>query len=327
MQPPDRQPRLSLERIEAAACAIDAVFLNTPQFEAEPLSAVLGARVVLKVETLNPIRSFKGRGASHYMAQLAQAAPGAEVVCASAGNFGQAMAYAGRARGIAVTVYAAESASPLKVERMRGLGATVVLSGEDFDAARAAARQAAAERGARLAVDSLDVETVEGAGTIGLELQRLDQPLDVLLLPLGNGALCNGVATVMRQRSPTTQLVAVAAAGASAMVASWRSGRLVEHERTDTIADGLASRSPIPEALADMQGLIDDAVLVADESMVAGIRLLHAHAGLVAEPSAAAGVAAILEDPARFRGLRVGTIVCGGNVAEDQLGRWLGAGV
>jgi len=144
---------------------------------------------VLKVETVNPVRSFKGRGASRYVAQVA---PGTEVVCASAGNFGQAMAYAGRARGIPVTVYAAESASPLKVTRMRALGASVVLSGVDFDAARAEARRAAAERGARLAVDSLDLETVEGAGTIGLELVRLGPPLDVLLLPLGNGRCVAG---------------------------------------------------------------------------------------------------------------------------------------
>jgi hypothetical protein len=159
---------------------------------------------------------------------------------------------------------------------------------------------------ARLVVDSLDVETIEGAGTIGLELLRLERPLDVLLLPLGNGALCNGVATVMKKRSPTTRVVAVAAAGASAVVDSWRSGRLVEHERTNTIADGLASRSPIPEALADMDGLIDDAFLVEDASMIIGMRLLHSHTGLVAEPSGAAGVAAILENPGRFRGLSSG---------------------
>ena len=138
--------------------------------------------------------------------------------------------------------------------------------------------------------------------------------------------MCNGVATVMKRRSPTTRVVAVAAAGASAMVESWQSGRLVEHERTDTIADGLATRSPIPEALADMKELIDDALLVADGSMIIGMRLLHSHAGLVAEPSAAAGIAAILENPGRFRGSDVGTIICGGNVAEDQMRRWLAMG-
>ena len=317
------QRRLSIERIEAAVTSIDPLFLDTPQFESESLSAALGVRAVLKVETVNPIRSFKGRGASLYMSGTPL---GTEVICASAGNFGQAMAYAGRGRGIAVTVYAAEQANRLKVERMRALGANVVFFGEDFDAARAEARRVAEERGARLVVDSLDVETVEGAGTIGLELLRLERPLDVLLVPLGTGALCNGVATVMKRRSPTTRIIAVAAAGASAMVESWRSGRLVEHDRTDTIADGLATRSPIPEAFADMRGLIDDALLVADGSMIVGMRLLHAHAGLVAEPSAAAGVAAILEDPERFRGSVVGTIICGGNVADEQMRRWLGVG-
>ena len=189
MQSPEGPRRLSIERIEAAVASIDPVFLDTPQYECEPLSAALGVRAVLKVETVNPVRSFKGRGASRYVAEVP---PGTEVVCASAGNFGQAMAYAGRARGIPVTVYAAESASPLKVTRMRALGASVVLSGVDFDAARAEARRAAAERGARLAVDSLDLETVEGAGTIGLELVRLGPPLDVLLLPLGNGRCVAG---------------------------------------------------------------------------------------------------------------------------------------
>jgi len=323
MRSQESQSRLSIERIEAAAKSIDPVFLDTPQFESESLSAALGVRAVLKVETVNPIRSFKGRGASLYMSQ---APLGTEVICASAGNFGQAMAYAGRAREITVTVYAAEQANPLKIERMRALGANVVLFGDDFDAARAEARRAAEERGARLVVDSLDVETIEGAGTIGLELLRLERPLDVLLVPLGNGALCNGVATVMKRRSPTTRVVAVAAAGASAMVDSWRSGRLVENARTDTIADGLASRSPIPEALTDMDGLIDDALLVADDSMIIGMRLLLSHAGLVAEPSAASGVAAILENPERFRGYEVGTIICGGNVAEDQMRPWLGVG-
>jgi threonine dehydratase len=323
MRSHESRRRLSIGRIEAAVTSIDPVFLDTPQFESESLSAALGVRAVLKVETVNPIRSFKGRGASLYMSRVP---PGTEVICASAGNFGQAMAYAGRGRGIAVTVYAAEQANPLKVERMRALGADVVLFGDDFDAARAEAQRVAEERGARLVVDSLDVETIEGAGTIGLELLRLERPLDVLLLPLGNGAMCNGVATVMKRRSPTTRVVAVAAAGASAMVESWRSGRLVEHERTDTIADGLATRSPIPEALADMKELIDDALLVEDGSMIIGMRLLHSHAGLVAEPSAAAGVAAILENPESFRGSDVGTIVCGGNVGEDQMRRWLGAG-
>src|SRR5262245_61514322 len=125
--------RITLERIEEAARRIDPVFLDTPQYVCEPLGDELGCRLALKVETLNPIRSFKGRGADWLVQHLS---PGAALICASAGNFGQAMAYACRARSVSLTVYAAESANPLKIERMRAMGARVVLAGADFDAAK-----------------------------------------------------------------------------------------------------------------------------------------------------------------------------------------------
>lgn len=316
----DLRSRISLERIENASAAIDPVFLNTPQFECESLSAELGSCIVIKVETVNPIRSFKGRGACLYMSTVAE---GSEVICASAGNFGQAMAYAASERGVRVTVYAAQNASPLKLDRMKALGANVVLSGHDFDAARSMARTAAAERGARLVVDSLDIETIEGAGTIGLELLNLPTPLDVLLVALGNGAMFNGIAHVMKTHSPDTRVIAVGAQGASAMVDSWRAGRVIEHASVTTIADGIATRSPIPEALQDMHGLVDDAMLVSDNAMIQGMKLLHRHAGLVAEPSAAVGVAAILENPHSFRNQRIGIIVCGGNLTDEQMKIWL----
>ena len=316
----DKRGRISLERIEHATSVISSEFLNTPQFECEPLSAELGVRVVVKVETINPIRSFKGRGSELYMSKIPS---GSEVVCASAGNFGQAMAYAARRRDVRVTVYAAKNANPLKLDRMKSLGASVSLFGDDFDAARSEAKRAAAERGAKLVVDSLDIETVEGAGTIGLELLRLPTRLDILLVALGNGAMFNGIAHVMKARSPGTRMVAVGAEGASAMVDSWRAGQLIEHTRVSTIADGIATRTPIPEALQDMQGLVDEALLVSDEAIVRGMKLLHRHAGLVAEPSAAVGVAAMLHMPQAFKGALVGIVVCGGNLTEAQMQAWL----
>src|SRR5690606_15312145 len=131
--------------------------------------------------------------------------------CASAGNFGQAMAYACRAKGVPLTVYAATTANPLKLERMRAMGATVVLHGEDFDAAKAEGRRVAAERGVRFVEDSVDPEPTEGAGTIGLELLRFPEPLDALVVPLGNGALLAGVATVLKARRPEARVVAAQA--------------------------------------------------------------------------------------------------------------------
>ncbi|HEY8292849.1 MAG TPA: pyridoxal-phosphate dependent enzyme, partial [Thermomicrobiales bacterium] len=178
--------RLSLERIEQAARIIDPIFLHSPQFVCEPLSDELGVRLMLKIETLNPLRSFKGRGADYCVSQLPA---DARIVCASAGNFGQAMAYACRKRGLALTVYASVNANAFKVERMRALGANVVLFGEDFDAAKIEAKRFAAHTGARIIEDSLDPATGEGAGTIGLELLTFPERLETLLVPLGNGAM------------------------------------------------------------------------------------------------------------------------------------------
>src|SRR3954469_23292538 len=134
------RPRITLPRIEAAAERIDPVFLHTPQWVCEPLGDELGCRVALKAETLNPLRSFKGRGADWLVQHVST---GDALICASAGNFGQAMAYACRARGVLLTVYAAEAANPLKIERMQAMGARVVLEGVDFDAAKEHARQQA----------------------------------------------------------------------------------------------------------------------------------------------------------------------------------------
>lgn len=314
--------RLSLERVREAARTVDPVFLNTPQFVSEPLSEALGVRVTLKLELLNPVRSFKGRGADFLVSSLKDAQPTPQLVCASAGNFGQAVAYAARKHRLPLTVYAAENANALKVERMRALGAVVRLSGSDFDAAKLAAKTFARQTASAMLEDGLNPETAEGAGTMGLELLRLADPPEVLLVPLGNGALISGVALAVKAARPDLKIIAVQAEGAPAMVESWRTGRVVVHERVDTIADGIAVRLPVPEALGDMAGLVDDALLVADETILRAMRLLHLHVGVVTEPSGAVGVAAVLAHAERFRGAHVGTIICGGNVTAEQLRTW-----
>lgn len=314
------QRRISPERIARAAALIDPVFRDSPQFRAEALEEQLGCRLVVKVETVNPIRSFKGRGAELL---CAGAAPGTRLVCASAGNFGQGMAFAARKRGLALTVFAATAANPLKVARMRALGAEVRQEGADFDAAKLAARAYAEAVGARFVEDSRDVETAEGAGTIGVELLAWPEPLDAIVVPLGNGALLAGIATWVKSRAPSVELIGVSAAGAPAMERAWRSGRLEAFERIDTIADGIGVRVPVPEALDDLAGVVDDVLLVDDAAMLAAMRLAHAQLGLVLEPSGAAGLAALLAEPARFRGRLVATVLCGGNLTPEQIGAWL----
>jgi threonine dehydratase len=140
---------------------------------------------------------------------------------------------------------------------------------------------------------------------------------------LGNGALVTGVGRWVKAHAPATQVIAVSAIGAPAMVESWRSGAIVSYDYVDTIADGIGVRLPVPEAVGDMHGTVDDAVLVRDATTIEAMRLIHQHLGLVVEPSGAVGVAAILEDRARYTGQLVATILCGGNLTPKQIGEWL----
>jgi threonine dehydratase len=296
---------------------IDPVFLDTPLYPCEALEPELGCRVSIKLETANPVRCFKGRGTELVVSQLA----GTAVVCASAGNLGQALAWSGRRRGIDVTVVAAPSAPTAKLDRIRALDAKLELVDGDFDMARDRAAAMAREQGIRLVEDSLDLETCEGAATIGLEL--VDTTADAVLIALGGGAMATGVGHVLKTLAPHVEVICVQPQGAPAMTLSWRGRRVVTTDSTDTIADGVAGRRPIPEVLDDLLQVADDAVLVQETSIIAGMRLLHDHAGLIVEPSAALGVAAILEDRDRFAGRHVVTVVCGSNVDLDAYHRWI----
>lgn len=312
--------RLSLERIANAATVIDPVFLDSPQFLAESLGRELGVRLVVKVETMNPIRSFKGRGSELLTASL-EGKP--HLTCATAGNFGQGMAWSARKRGLPITVFSATTANPLKVERMRALGAEVRQVGRDFDEAHAAAKEFAAGSGARMIEDGRDIEIAEGAGTIGRELLRWPERFDSMVVPLGDGALLAGIARWVKAHSPRTRMVGVCASGAPAMERSWRTGTLCELPEANTIADGIAVTSPFEEALSDITGVTDDVLLVDDDPIVGAIRRAHADLGVVLEPAGAAGLAAVMSYPDRFRGQLVGVVLSGGNATAEQLTAWL----
>jgi threonine dehydratase len=315
--------RLDLDRIRRARTAIDPVFLDTPQYECAALGDVLGCSITLKIETLNPVRSFKGRGTETALSWLAQREEAPTAVCASAGNLGQALAYSGARRGIPVTVVAARTANPFKIERITALGARVRLAGDDIEDARLLARTIAEDEGAHL---------VEGQpGPQHLRGSRDDRPRTA-----GRSIAARHACDRTRRRRagkrrrscreiarPTRRGVAVQPMGAPAMALSWRRGSVVETDTIETIADGVAGRCPIPEVLDDLLIVVDDVALVGEESIKAGMRLLYRYAGLVVEPSAALGVAALLENRKRFTGRRVATIICGSNVTTRDYERWV----
>jgi threonine dehydratase len=312
---------LSLENIERSLHVIDAVFLNTPQFRSDSLSRRLEMDVFLKIETVNPIRSFKGRGADFLVAGLPTAPQ--TLVCASAGNFGQGLAYAAGKRGFRVIVFAGQAANPLKVERMRELGAEVRLFGSDFDQAKEEARGFAESTRARFIEDGREPEIAEGAGTIAVEICRSVRRFEAVLVPLGDGALVAGIGRWLKTHSPSTRVVGVCAAGAPAMAMSWREGKLRSTETSSTIADGIDVRAPVPESLLRLAGLMDEVLMVEDQSLVEAMRLVFRYHGLVIEPAGAAGLAAAITYKERFRGAQVAIPLCGGNLTSDQIRRWL----
>ena len=312
---------IEIDRIEEAAALIDPAFRDTPQYVCEPLSDRLGVDTVLKVECVNPVRSFKGRGAEYLLHRLGPQPAG--LVCASAGNFGQGMAYAARSRGVPLTVFAALTANPLKVDRMRSLGAKVILDGHDFDAAKDGARRHATGTGGLYVEDGLLGPIAEGAGTIALELSRMPEPLDAVFVPLGNGSLINGMGLWLKRASPATRIIAVCPAGAPSMEISWRTGKPISTGPTDTVADGIAVRVPVPEALEIMRTAVDEVMLVTDAEIVEAMRLLHRVAGVVVEPAGAAGIAAVAQRREEFAGKRVAVPLTGGNISEEQLRTWL----
>ena len=306
--------RIHIGNIVSAPRSIDPVFLNSPLICSPALDAELGCHVLAKVESDNPIGSFKGRGAEYFAATALR--QGEAVVCASAGNFGQGLAWAAARRGHACTVFAAKTANPVKIDAMRLLGATVRLEGVDFDAAKDAARRHAAASGARFVEDGAEAAIAEGAGTIALELiQTAD--VDAVIVQLGNGALLAGVATALRHAAPHVEIVAVVAENAPAMKLSIEAGRAIETPTADTIADGIGVRLPIAATIPLLKRCCDRVVAVSEDAIFEAMVMLRRRLGVVAEPAGATGLAAIAAERARFAGRRVVTIVCGGNISPE----------
>jgi len=310
---------VTADLIRAAHGRVPAAFRDSPQFISEALSERAGVPVIVKVESANPLGCFKGRGTWLAVAELiARGAVGERhgLVVASAGNFGQGVAFAGRAMHVPVLVYAATAANAVKVAAMRRLGAEVRLVGEDFDAAREAAAEDASRTGWLLLVDGDDPWISVGAGGIAVELtdgvERGElPPIGELFVPVGNGALIGGIGAWIKAMAPASRVVGVQAAQAPAMTLSWRAGRPIETKCADTIADGIAARVPVALALELMLATVDEMRLVEETEIVAATADMAEALPFSVEPSAGAAWAAALQQP---RAGAIGLVMTGGNV-------------
>ena len=295
---------------------VRALFAPTRLVHSPALSREVGTDVHLKLECELPTGSFKVRGA--YVALRAARERGnvSEVVAASTGNHGAAVAWAARELGVAARVFVPVGANRTKTTRIEQLGARLSEVGADIEGSRRAAEAYAAASGAFLLDDATNADVPAGAGTIGLELIDQLPGLATVVVPVGDSALVRGVAGAIKHVRQDVRVVGVQAVAAPAYHDSWRSGRVETTETANTIADGLATTTPTAPNVEAIRRLVDDMVLVSEQAMIDAMRALREHDGIVAEPAGAAPAAALRAGASTFGGPVV-AIVTGGNVAPE----------
>ena len=302
-------------RIHDAQSLLARHFGPTPIARAASLSSP-GHDVFLKIETALPTASFKVRGALYALSvNLARGAV-TEVICASTGNHGAAVAWAAQQLGVPATIFLPVNPNPVKAGRIRALGARLVESGLDLSAAIDAAELYATGTGAFFLHDARDPDVPAGTATIGAEIVAQQPDVDVIYVPMGDTALIRGVASAAKQHRRSIRIVGVVAERAPGYLLSWNEGAVVETATADTIADGLAIRRPLSANVAAIRELVDEVIAVSDAEMIAAIELLAAREGVIAEPAGAAATAALLAR--RMPPPRTSVVlVTGGNIAPD----------
>jgi threonine dehydratase len=311
---------VTAEDVARARAAVGDVARHTPVLPSATLSERAGgANVLLKAESLQRTGSFKIRGALNKLAAVGDACRNG-VVCGSAGNHAQALAFAARARGVPCEVFMPAEASIGKAEAAQALGATVRLAGAAVDDCVSAARERAAETGMVFVHPFDDPDVVAGQGTLGLELLDDVPDLAKVIVPIGGGGLASGVAIAVKSARPDVEVVGVQAETVAPFPASLRAGEPVEAPRALTIADGIAVKRPGKLTLGLVARWVDDVVVVAEDDVAEAMVMLMEKAKLVVEGAGAVGVAALLAGvtTAPAQGSTV-VVLSGGNVDAGLL--------
>ena len=310
---------LTIVDVQAARERITGKVHYTPLMPVTRIGAPRGILLSLKCESLQKTGSFKVRGALNALLMLESDQRSRGVITVSAGNHAQAVAYAAAVTGAKATVVMPTTAQRLKVEASRGYGAEVVLHGSSSIEAFAHARKLEQERGLVFLHPFDDIAVVAGQGTVAFEILEATE-VEVLVVPIGGGGLMSGIATVARTRSPHTRIVGVEPVGAAVMRKSLDAGKPVRLDRIDTIADGLAAPMAGELTFPTIKKLVDDVVLVSDDEIKAAMREVLVSAKLVAEPAAAAAIAAVMQGRVGAKkGDRVVAVLSGGNVDLSRL--------
>ena len=303
---------VSVDDVRAAHARIGSSIVRTPTLVSKTLSDLTGATVYLKFENLQFTAAYKARGALNTLLQLDEAARARGVIAAAAGNHAQGLAYHASRLGIPSTIVMPKNTPIVKVTQTEHHGATVILEGETFDAAHAHARTLEAEQGFTFVHPFDDPRIIAGQGTVALEMLADVPDIDMLVVPLGGGGLISGMATVAKAHASPIDVLGVEAELFPSMY-----NRIHHTEMPcggDTLAEGIAVKEPGKLTGQIVEALVDDIVLVGERKLEESVSLLLQIEKTVVEGAGAAGLAAILSEPERFRGRTVGTVLCGGNI-------------
>jgi threonine dehydratase len=314
----------SISTIQEAQKFLAKYFARTRLVAAPFLSQKKGKNVYLKLETELPTGSFKVRGAFWALAQRMSRGTVREVVASSTGNHGAAVAYAAKQFAIAARIFLPVNCNAVKRARIAALGAAIVESGGgDLASAFALASEYAKQPGVYFLNDATDTDLPAGPATIGCEILEQLRETTAIFVPMGDTALIRGVAAAAKQIAPQVKIIGVQAERAPAYYLSWKEGKVVGTETCDTIADGLATRTPEAANVSEVKDLVDDVMLVSEEQMLRAIEVLLLEERVLAEPAGAASTAALLNSSADC-GEHVALVVSGANISREVLKRAIG---
>jgi threonine dehydratase len=311
----------SLSAVREAQEYLGKYFAPTRLIAAPFLSRKTGKNVFLKLETELPTGSFKVRGAFWALAQRMKRGRIREVVASSTGNHGAAVAYAAKEFGIAAKIFLPTNCNPVKRGRIESLGAAIVESGGgDLASAFELAAEHAKQPEVFFLNDATDADLPAGPATIACEILEQLPKTSAIVVPMGDTALIRGIAAATKQIAPHVKIIGVQAECAPAYYLSWKEGKVVGTETCDTIADGLATRTPEAENVRGVKSLVDDVVLVSEEQMLRAIEALLVEEHVLAEPAGAASTAALLKSSGGCGDSPV-LIVSGANISREVLKR------
>ncbi|MGM0572971.1 MAG: threonine ammonia-lyase [Bacteroidota bacterium] len=297
-----------------AQLRLKGIVKNTPLERSKSFSAMTGANVFMKLENLQSTGSFKVRGAYNKLSCLSKDDLQQGVVCASAGNHAQGVAFAASTMGVRAKVFMPVFTPPLKVIATRSYGADVVLEGDTFDDAFEAAMKYKEASGATFVHPFDDPHIIAGQGTVGLELfQAMDSIQDVLV-PIGGGGMIAGIAIALKEINPDIRVIGVEAAGAQSMKHSMQAGSPEKLTNMQTIADGIAVKTPGKLTFKVAQAYLDDILVVNDAEIANTVYMLLQRAKILAEPAGVAAMAAVLHNKMNLKDRNVVAVISGGNI-------------